>query len=293
LENRPDLVRDAEYLITEGGQNLIYPGRGTIYGVDVGEKAPFWIRMTARGRGGHGSVPIAGSAPNRLVKAMKRVVDWQTPIRLLPPVEQYFHQVASLEREPRASKFRNIRRALRDPAFAKLLTEDESYNLLLRDTVSLTVLKGSTQTNVIPDTASCELDVRLLPGEDPQAFLAELQRVVADESIELEPLNSFRPPNSSSTETSLYRIIEQVVHKFNPRALVTPALDGGYTESQMYRRLGLICYGFSPVEVTPEIDATEHAANERIPVEQIRRGVKVLYEVVARAASEEGRTATK
>ncbi len=72
------------------------------------------------------------------------------------------------------------------------------------------------------------------------------------------------------------------MHRYNPRAVVAPVLDSGYTESQMYRTLGIQCYGFVPIEVTPELDATEHAANERVPVEQIRRGVKMLYEVVTR-----------
>jgi acetylornithine deacetylase/succinyl-diaminopimelate desuccinylase-like protein len=217
---------------------------------------------------------------------MQRVVDWQTPIRLLPAVEQYFHQVAQLQKEPRASQFRNIRQALEDPAFVKALTQDGDYSYLLRDTVSLTVLKGSEQTNVIPDTAYCELDVRLLPGQKPETFLAQLRAVVADDRVQLEPLSSFRTPNASPTDTTLYRIIEQVVHEYNPQALVAPTLNSGYTESQMYRPLGIACYGFAPLELTPELDSTQHAANERVPVEQIRRGVKMLYEVVARAANE-------
>ena len=286
IENHPELLRGAEYLITEGGANLIYPGRGTIYGIGVGEKAPFWTRLTARGRGGHGSIPIANSATHRLARAMQRVVDWQTPIRLLPSVEQFFHQIARLQSEPRASQFRNIRNALRNPSFAKALTQDEDYNYLLRDTVSLTVLRGSEQTNVIPDTAYCELDVRLLPGQDPKVFLEQLRAVVADDQIQVEPLSPFRTPNASSTDTALYRIIEQVSHQYNPQALVVPSLNSGYTESQMYRPLGINCYGFAPIEITPELDGTQHAANERIPVEQIRRGVKVLYEVVARAVHE-------
>ena len=166
------------------------------------------------------------------------------------------------------------------------MTRDENFNYLLRDTISLTVLKGGQQTNVIPDTAYCEWDVRLLPGEDPQAFAAELRSVIADDHIDLEPISRYRKPNSSPTGTTLYRTIEQVVHKYNPQALVAPTLNSGYTESQMYRPLGLDCYGFIPVEVTPEQEATEHAANERVPVEQIRQGVKILYEVVARAANE-------
>jgi acetylornithine deacetylase/succinyl-diaminopimelate desuccinylase-like protein len=285
LANHPELVRGAEYLITEGGSNLIYRGRGTVYNIGVAEKAPFWVRLTAKGRGGHGSIPIPDSAPDRLVRAMGRVLNWETPIRLLPFVEEYFHRIAEIEREPFASQFRSIRQALRDPSFAKSLSEDEDYNYMLRDTVSLTVMKGATQTNVIPDTASSELDVRLLPGEDPEAFLTELRAVIADDRIEIEPISRYRQPNSSPTDTFLYRTIEKVVHEYSPKALVAPSLNSGYTESQMYRLLGITCYGFIPVEITPELDSTEHAANERVPEEQIRRGVKMLYEVVARVAS--------
>jgi acetylornithine deacetylase/succinyl-diaminopimelate desuccinylase-like protein len=284
LEHHPELVRDAEYLITEGGSNLIHPGEGTVYGIGVAEKAPFWLRLTARGQGGHGSIPIADSATNRLVRALARVVNWQTPVRLIPAAEEYFHAVAPLQPEPRASEFRNIRSSLENPAFVKSLMNDEDYAYLLHDTVSLTVLKGGPQTNVIPASASADLDVRLLPGTEPKEFLHQLRKVVADDQIEIDPLSRFRTPNASSTDTALYRAIEQVVHQYNPQALVTPVLNSGYTECQMYRPLGLTCYGFAPIELTSELDSTQHAANERIPVEQLRRGVKMLYEVVAGAA---------
>jgi acetylornithine deacetylase/succinyl-diaminopimelate desuccinylase-like protein len=286
LEKHPETVRNAEFLISEGGSNLIGRGRRTVSEVGVGEKAPFWLRLTASGRGGHGSVPIPDSAPDRLVKALARVVDWQPPIRLLPSVEQYFRAIAPLEPERRASQFRNIRKALQDPAFARSISRDEDLNFLLRDTVSLTVLQGGPQTNVIPDTAYAELDVRLLPGEDPKVFLAQLRTVLADDSIRITSAGRFKPANSSSTDTSLYRLIEQVVHQYNPLAIVAPALGSGYTESQLYRPLGITCYGFNTLEVTPEVDATQHAANERVPVEQLRRGVKILYELVARAANQ-------
>jgi len=286
LENHPETVRNAEFLITEGGSNLITRGRGTIYAVGVGEKAPFWLRLTATGRGGHGSIPIADSAPIRLVKALARVVNWETPIHLLPSVEQYFRAIASLEPKARAAQFRNIQKALQDPAFVRSISRDEEYNYLLRNTVSLTVLQGASQTNVIPDIAYADLDVRLLPGEDPKAFLGQLRAVLGDDSIRITSAGRFKPPNSSSTDTSLYRLIEQVVHEYNPQAIVAPALVSGYTESQLYRPLGITCYGFNTLEVTPEVNATEHAANERVPLEQLRRGVKVFYELVARAANQ-------
>jgi acetylornithine deacetylase/succinyl-diaminopimelate desuccinylase-like protein len=285
LNTHPELVRNAEYLITEGGTNLIIPGKGTVYGVGVAEKAPYWLRLTATGRGGHGSIPLADSAPDRLVRALKRVVDWQPPIHLLPFVEQYFSEIARFEAGARAKQFRNLRAALQSASFAESLTQDEDFNYLLRDTLSLTVLKGSAQTNVIPDVAYAELDVRLLPKEDPQVFLAQLRKVLGDDSIQVENINRFKAPNASPPDTDLFRLIEQVVHKYNPQALIVPSLNSGYTESQLYRPLGIACYGFNPIELTFELDATQHAANERVPVEQLRHGVKVFYEVVARAAN--------
>ncbi len=285
IEQHPELVRGAEYMITEGGSNLAHHGGRTVDGVGFAEKAPFWLKLTATGRGGHASIPIADSAPAALVRALYHVVNWEPPLHLLPSVEIYFHQISALEKEPRASAFLNIRDSLQNPALAQELTDDEDLSYLLRDTVSITMLQGSPQTNVIPASASANLDVRLLPGEDPTAFLAELKSVVADDHIAIEPIGKFRPPNASSTDTSLYHIIERTTLRFDPQALVAPVLNGGYTECQMYRPLGISCYGWAPVEVTPEVKASEHAANERVPVDQIRRGVRIYYEVVARAAN--------
>jgi len=286
IDHHPELVRDAEYLITEGGSNLITSEHGLVYGIDVAEKAPFWLRLMATGPGGHGSVPISDSAPNRLVRALNRVVNWQTPVHLLPSVEEYFHQIASREPQLVAAEYRNIRQTIKDPAVLRMISADSNLNYRIRDTVSLTGLQGSPQTNVIPDTATASLDVRLLPGDDPREFMRELKAVVDDDHIRIDSINGFRPPNSSPTDTALYHIIEKVVHEYSPQALITPELDSGYTENQMFRLLGIVCYGFLPVELTPEVEATEHAANERIPVEQVRRGLKMFYEVIARAANQ-------
>jgi acetylornithine deacetylase/succinyl-diaminopimelate desuccinylase-like protein len=282
IKNHSDLLRGAEYLITEGGANLITPDHGTIYGIDVAEKAPYWVQLTAHGRGGHGSIPLPDSAPNRLVEALNRVIHWQTPVRLLPSVEEYFHQIAAVEPEPLASELRNVRQSLKNPDFVKQLSAAADFNYQIRDTVSLTMLKGSEQTNVIPATASAQLDVRLLPGDDPAVFAQELKKVIDNPNIDVAPVIQFRPPNSSSTHTKLYQSFVTVIHEYNPKALVVPLMDSGYTESQMYRPLGIDCYGFVPIEVTPELEATEHAPNERVPVDQIRRGIKMLYEVVTR-----------
>lgn len=286
LAHHPELVRGAEYLITEGGANVIWPNGRRVYGIGVAEKAPLWLRLTAHGRGGHGSVPIADSAPNQLARALAKIVDWQPPARLIPAVAEYFKDIAPAEPQPLAGKFRHIEQSIKNPSFVKQLSGYPEFNTLIRDTVSLTEMQAGAQTNVIPTMASAVLDARLLPGSDPDDFIRELREVMGNDSITIERTEPFRAPNASPADTGLYRIIKSVVERDDPGAIVAPALNSGYTESQMYRPLGIACYGFTPVLVTPEIEATEHAPNERIPVDQVRRGVKMLYQIVTEVAAQ-------
>ena len=282
IANKSDLFKDAEYLLTEGGDNLLEGDAVRYVGVDVAEKAPFWLQLTATGQPGHGSRPIADSATNRLVQAMTRIVNWQTPIKLLPAVEKFFKDVAPLQPEPLRSKFANIRTSLQDPAFAKELTDQREYNFLLRNTISLTMLSGSKQTNVIPNVATCNIDVRLLPDENREDFLAALKNVVNDPTIKIENVNTFKPPNSSRVDTELFTVISQVTKANHPEAIVTVKMLSGYTESQLYRRLGITAYGWAPFYTTVEENEGVHGNNERITVKNIREGTKEFFDVVNR-----------
>ena len=280
IANKADLFKNAEYLLTEGGDNLMEGGSVKIVGVDVAEKAPFWLRLTATGLPGHGSRPVADSAPNRLVRVMSRILDWETPIKLLPAVEQYFKDVAPLQPEPLRAQFANIAESLKNPEFVKSLTSQREYNFLLRNTISITMLSGSKQTNVIPNAATCNLDVRLLPGEAPEEFLKALKTVIADPSIKIENVNRFKPPNSSPINTELFALIARKTKENYPAAVVTTKMLSGYTESQLYRQLGITAYGWAPIYTTPEEDEGVHGNNERITVRNVRNGTREFYEVV-------------
>jgi acetylornithine deacetylase/succinyl-diaminopimelate desuccinylase-like protein len=284
IKNGRDLLGNAEYLLTEGGENLLEAGRTKYVGVDVAEKTPFWLHMVAHGRPGHGSRPIDDSAPNRLVRALERISAYRTELKVLPVVEQFLRDMAPYEPPARAHRFRNIRQALQDKNFREVVERDESLNYMLRDTIAVTMLGASPQTNVIPNEAWANLDVRLLPGEDPMQFLAKLRAVVADPNISIEPLDGIYIGNSSPTDTALYEAIGRVTayHMGNPPLI--PRLMSGYTESQRYRQLGIVCYGFSPYATTADEGGTEHGDNERIRVSELRRGYRVLYDVVMQVA---------
>jgi acetylornithine deacetylase/succinyl-diaminopimelate desuccinylase-like protein len=157
---------------------------------------------------------------------------------------------------------------------------------LLRDTIALTMLGGSEQTNVIPPEAWANLDVRILPGGDPKALLEQIREVVDDPSVTVEPLNAeFREANYSPTNTALYEAIREVSAKYFPGTPVVPHITSGYTENQRYRPLGIDAYGFNPYTATEEEGNTEHGNDERIRVEEVRRGPRILFDVVAAVAS--------
>src|SRR2546430_701010 len=220
-----DLLGNAEFLINEGGENLLENGKVRYVGVDVGEKTPLWLHMVAHGRPGHGSRPNTDSAPNRLIRALDRVIQYRTPLKVLPVVEEFLRDMAPYEPAERAQQFRNIRDAIQDKNFQDQVERDESLNFLLRNTISLTMLGGSEQTNVIPPDAWANLDVRLLPGEDPKPFLESIRQVVNDPDVTVDPQNAeFRVANASPTDTVLFDAIRRVAQQYFPGTPAVPRL---------------------------------------------------------------------
>ncbi len=287
IEHQRDLLGNAEFLINEGGENLLENGKVAYVGVDVGEKTTYWLHVVAHGRPGHGSRPIPDSAPNRLVRALDRILAYRTPLRVLPVVDEFLRDMAPYEPSGQAAYYRNIRKAIEDKKFQDAVEKDESLNFLLRDTISLTMLGGSGQTNVIPPEAWANLDVRILPGGDPKAVLEAVRRVVNDPNVTIEPLNAeFRVANYSGTDNALFAAIQQVSSKYFPGTPVVPHITSGYTENQRYRPLGIVAYGFNPYAATEEEGNTEHGNDERIRVEEVRRGPRILFDVVAAVAGE-------
>jgi acetylornithine deacetylase/succinyl-diaminopimelate desuccinylase-like protein len=279
-------LRTAEYAIMEGGENRLDPhGKPLYFGVRTAMKAPFWLKLSTTGRPGHGSRPLADSALNRLVRALERIRLHSTALRVVPTVERFLHDHAALVGEPQGSWYRDIRKAVADPATARAIeADDPTVAAQLRDTVSITVVKAGYQTNVIPGTAEAELDVRLLPGSEREAFLAEMRRVIDDPTVEVKPLqNAFHPASESSTDTPLFRAIERAVARRHPGVPVTTLLGTGATESAITRPLGIVSYGFTSLLLTQEEDATQHADDERLSEAALRAAPDLLYDVLVDA----------
>jgi acetylornithine deacetylase/succinyl-diaminopimelate desuccinylase-like protein len=285
IKNQRDLLENAEFLINEGGENLLENSKLKYVGVDVGEKTTYWLKVTGHGRPGHGSRPNPDSAPNRLVHALEKIIAYKTPLRVLPVVDEFLKDMAPYEPPDRAAFYRDVKKALQDKNFQEQVEKDESLNFLLRDTISLTMLGGSQQTNVIPPEAWANLDVRILPGGDPKGLSEDLRRVVNDPNVTIEPINTeFRVANYSSTDNALYASIKSVAANYFPGTPVVPHITSGYTENQRYRPLGIVAYGFNPYTATEEEGHTEHGNDERIRVDEVKRGPEILFDIVAEVA---------
>lgn len=287
IAHQRDLLENAEYLINEGGESLLQDGRVKYVGVDVGEKTTYWLHVVAHGRPGHASRPNPDSAPNRLVHALDRILAYRTPLRVLPVVDEFLEDMAPYESPQRAREYEDIYKVIQEKKFQQEVERDESLNFLLRDTISLTMMGASEQTNVIPAEAWANLDVRILPGGDPLALLQAIRNVVDDPNVTVEPMEpEFRVANYSPTNNALFAAIKQVSAKYFPGAPVVPHITSGYTESQRFRPLGINAYGFNPYSATEEEGATEHGNDERIRIDEVRRGPRIMFDVLATVAAE-------
>src|SRR5256886_6132014 len=234
-EQQAPLVKDAELLLNEGGLTRA-DGHGGVefYGIGTTEKSPFWLDVTAHGTAGHGSRPTPDNPVHRLVRALNRIAAWQTPLTVTPAAERSFRDLATIERDTTVRRWlSDIRAALRDSVAARYITADLTYNALLRNTISITGLKGSDKTNVIPPVATAAIDVRLLPGQDPAAFLADLMRVMGDSAVSIRPQGPNWPATESSTETEMFRAIAAGGHPRPPPTRASPPVAPGVSRRHL------------------------------------------------------------
>lgn len=286
VREHPELVRDAEFLLNEGG-TIRATGAGQVeyYGIGTTEKSPFWLDVTSRGTPGHGSRPSADNPVHRLVRALGRIEAYRTPLVVTPTVDRYFRELAGTESDQtRRRWFADIRVALEDSAVARAITADPTYNALLRNTIAVTGLKGSDKTNVIPPVATAAVDVRLLPGEDPATFLAELRRIVGDSSVSLMPQGPNWPATESPQDNELAAAITAAARARHPDAVVTPFMLSGFTDSHYFRRLGIASYGVSPFPLTAADSRGVHGNDERLSLEALRFGLRFFGDIVVRVA---------
>jgi len=259
----------AEYLLDEGGfgtQGFFTNNNKLIVSVGIAEKRSSSVTLSVRGNSGYLLMLPKDNPSVILVQALAKIADYQMPEHITPAVAEMMKRLGTLDNTP-------------------------YNNAIKRNTFSLVKLKDfvgdSSTTNVIPDRAEATLECSLLPGQDVNALIAELRKVINDPRVTLsaprrQPFIKSETDSSvtSPFDTELFRIIEQETKKVYPESITIPSVVIYPTDSRLFRPKGAVCYGFFPGLITMDDYRTIHLNNERIRVESFTTAVKIYYNVV-------------
>ncbi len=269
-----DLIGDCTVAVGEvGGFSTTVRGR-RVYLIEAAEKGMAWVRMTARGNAGHGSMVHADNAVTRLATAVARIGQHQWPVRPTPTMEVLLAAVAELAGTEAT------------PENAETLVEEfgsaaRMLGAVIRNTTNPTMLEAGYKVNVVPGEATARIDGRFLPGYEDEfwdtlAVLAgpdvEITRDVHMGALE----NPYDGPVAAAMTASL--LAE------DPEAIVAPYLMSGGTDAKYWAELGMTCFGFTPLRLPEALDFTAlfHGVDERVPVDSLEFGARVFDSFLGR-----------
>lgn len=275
VDNRPDLFEGVTEAIGEvGGFSLTVPrrdgGERRLYLIETAEKGLSWMRLTARGPAGHGSMVHDRNAVTAVAEAVARLGRHQFPLVLTDTVAQFLAAVS----DETGLTF-DVESGDLAGAVEKLGPMARMLKAVLHDTANPTMLKAGYKANVVPAVAEAVVDCRILPGRK-EAFEAEVDELLGPD-VTREWIKDF-----SSYETSfdgdLVDAMNAAVLALDPDGRTVPYMLSGGTDAKSFARLGIRCFGFSPLRLPPDLDFTAlfHGVDERVPVDALRFGTEVL-----------------
>ena len=279
MENHLDDFRGA-IVLNEGGYGVkgILPTK-TLHMISTAEKGPCWLKLTRAGLPGHGSVPHGQNALEELVKALNRLLAAKRPMEITPVVGEYFKQMACewdfLAPYVEDGNPATLERILNETGLVAM----PQLGAMVQNTISLNVLRAGDSGNVIPSKVEAQLDIRLLPGQEPGDFIAKIQELLQDDSIEIEPVMVF-PATESPMDHPDYLIIAETLKRCFPQEVVTPFLTTATTDSRFFRAKGMQAYGVCPIVVPMDDLKCIHGIDEKISVENLIRGTEVYTDMV-------------
>lgn len=269
VDKHPALFEGCTEAIGEvGGFSFSVSNDLRLYLIQTAEKGIDWLRVHATGRPGHGSFVHNDNAVTALCEAIARVGRHRFPVVVTPTVRSFLEQVAEalqIDLDPD------------DPELAidKLGPIAALIGATIRNTVNPTGLSAGYKHNVIPGKASATLDCRTIPGQF-ELFREQLQAVLGPD-IELEQVHR-QPPLETTFDGALVDAMAAALRAEDPGARAVPYMLSGGTDAKQFARLGIRCFGFSPLKLPADLNfsALFHGIDERVPVEGLQFGVRVL-----------------
>jgi acetylornithine deacetylase/succinyl-diaminopimelate desuccinylase-like protein len=275
VDNRPDLFDGVTEAVGEvGGFSLTVPrrdgGERRLYLIETAEKGVYWMRLTARGRPGHGSMTHEHNAVTSIAEAAARLGRHQFPLVVTDTVVQLLKAIT----EETGLTFDTESSDL-EGTIDKLGPMARMLKAILHDTANPTMLKAGYKANVIPATAEAVVDCRVLPGR-LAAFEAEVDELIGPD-VTREWITEL-PSYETSFDGDLVDVMNASLLAVDPDARTVPYMFSGGTDAKAFSRLGIRCFGFTPLRLPPDLDfaALFHGIDERVPVDALRFGTEVL-----------------
>jgi carboxypeptidase PM20D1 len=231
-------------------------------------------------------MPWPDTAPNRLVRALGRLLEAERPPRVLPEIQEYFARLGSVLVAEAGRGYDDLDRSLRDPEFRRAFLANRQQAAMVRTTFAVTVLKGSEKRNVIPPEATADIDCRMLRGDDPDEIVSWVREVIREEQVEVSLINPPpKIPNASPPDTELYKALGEALRRRAPGAVVAPDILVGFTDNWVFRNCGLHGYGWSPFILGEDEWRRVHGNDERISLENLKEGVRCHTEMLLEMAA--------
>jgi acetylornithine deacetylase/succinyl-diaminopimelate desuccinylase-like protein len=272
VEQHPDLFEGCTQAIGESGAFTFHADGGQrLYPVASAERGVAWLKLTATGRAGHGAKPNTENAVTRLAAAVTRIGEHEWPVRLIPTVRAAIDAIAAaVSAAPDAPDAPDAPEALEALGSARALVAGT-----VRNSANPTMLQAGYKLNVIPGTAVAYVDGRVLPGYADE-FAATMDELCGPD-VAWEYAHS-ETPLEAPLESPVMDAMRAALLAEDPGAFVVPYCMTGGTDAKQFARLGMACYGFTPLVLPPGYDyyAMFHGTDERIPLSALESGVRIM-----------------
>jgi acetylornithine deacetylase/succinyl-diaminopimelate desuccinylase-like protein len=276
VKNHPEVFAGCTEAVSEvGGFSVTVAGGKRLYLIETAEKGIHWMKLTAHGLAGHGSVMNTENAVTRISEAVSKIGTFTWPQRYSTTVKAFFKRVAEETGKPYDEK--DLQPLLKEVGFAARM-----IGATLQNTANPTMLEAGYKANVIPGSASAVIDGRFIPGFEDE--LNETIRSLIGDEITIETITRDKALEVPF-EGELVKAMCHALIKEDSVAIPVPYVMSGGTDNKALADLGIIGYGFSPLKLDADFDfmAMFHGVDERVPIEGLTFGVRVLKEFLENA----------
>ena len=269
VAHHPEVFAGCSEAISEvGGFSVTVSGGKRLYFIEAAQKGIHWMRLTAQGRAGHGSMMNDENALTALTEAVAKIGRHSWPQRYTKVVKELFKKIAEATGRPYDEN--DLR-----PLLKEIGPTARMIGATLQNTANPTMLEAGYKANVIPGTATAVVDGRFLPGYEEE--LNSTIRNLIGPDIAIETI-SRDIALEVDFEGNLVESMCQAIKKFDPEGIPVPYLMSGGTDNKALSELGIVGYGFSPLRLPEDLDfmALFHGVDERVPISGLEFGVNVL-----------------